>query len=190
MSAVEEPASKKAKTEDESTGWEEHKLNISEAVMKEDESKYFSDIADMDVSALQGIGPESSKVLAALKIKTIQQLATYKYFLLARALKTLSETETEGGRLTGSVMNVDKAVDKSWEPKSLKEIVAAPIEALEGLTNEANDLLKLLGVKSIGDLGDLKYCRWAEAIVQASKYEESKTKKERKVAAALQKIAD
>jgi hypothetical protein len=46
----------------------------------------------------------------------------------------------------------------------------------------------LKGVKSVGDLADFKYCRWAEAIVNISKFEELKTGKERKIDAALKKL--
>eukprot|EP00934_Nitzschia_sp_Nitz4_P008869 Nitzschia sp. Nitz4//scaffold211_size37880//3548//4105//NITZ4_007698-RA/size37880-processed-gene-0.0-mRNA-1//1//CDS//3329541955//8859//frame0 len=182
-----EPEAKKQKTEP--TGWEEHTMNISEAIMKADEVKFLTDIANADVESLQGIGPMSASVLDALGVKSVKDLAKYKYFLLARALKTLSECETEGGRLEGTTMNVDKAVDKAYEAKSLKEICEAPAEALEGISKEACDLLETLGVKSIGDLAEFKYCRWAEAIVAASAFEETKTAKERKLDAALKKLA-
>eukprot|EP00565_Helicotheca_tamesis_P004416 CAMPEP_0185723436 /NCGR_PEP_ID=MMETSP1171-20130828/286_1 /TAXON_ID=374046 /ORGANISM="Helicotheca tamensis, Strain CCMP826" /LENGTH=191 /DNA_ID=CAMNT_0028391139 /DNA_START=58 /DNA_END=633 /DNA_ORIENTATION=- len=188
----EEPAAKKAKTngdDDEPTGWENHTCNASECLMKEDEGRNLSDFVDEEVTKLQGIGPLATQVLDALKVKTISQLATYKFFLIARALKTLAETETEGGRPEGSRMNVDKAVDKEWEKKSFTEICEAPTEALEGISQPACELLEKLRVKTIGDLAELKYCRWAEAIVTASKFENTKTAKERKVEAQLKKLS-
>jgi hypothetical protein len=191
-----EPAAKKAKTNGaengeaaEPTGWEDHQLNISEMVMKADEGRHLTDLVTDEVSTLQGIGPFSATVLSALNIKSIPELAKYKYFLLARSLKTLAETETEGGRPKGSIMNVDHAVDKEYEGKSLKEICEAPTEALEGIAADACELLESLGVKSIGDLAEFKYCRWAEAIVHAAEFEECKTMKERKLEAALKKLA-
>jgi nucleotidyltransferase/DNA polymerase involved in DNA repair len=190
-----EPAAKKPKTDDEEngeaepTGWEDHQLNISEMVMKADEGRHLTDLVTDEVSTLQGIGPFSATVLSALNIKSIAELAKYKYFLLARSLKTLAETETEGGRPEDSPMNVDHAVDKEYEGKSLKEICEAPTEALEGIAADACELLESLGVKSIGDLAEFKYCRWAEAIVHAAEFEETKTMKERKLEAALKKLA-
>eukprot|EP00957_Ditylum_brightwellii_P178982 13634018-Ditylum_brightwellii.AAC.1 len=157
--------------------------------MKKDEGRHLSDVMNDEISTLQGIGPMSLEVFDTLGLKTIPQLATYKYFFLARALKALSETKTEDGRLEGSVMNVDKAVDKEWEHKSLKEICEAPTEALEGITKDACDLLEKLGVHSISDLAELKYCRWAEAIVHAAKFEQTKTVKERKLEAQLKKLS-
>lgn len=193
--STEEPVNKKAKVDenghaaDEPTGWEDHKLNCSEALMKGDETRHFTSLKSDSVSTLQGIGPKASEVLSALKITTIEELAKYKFFLMARALSTMAETETEGGRLAGTVMNVDKAVDKAWEAKSLAEICEAPTEALEGIGKDACELLESLGVKTIGDLGSFKYCRWAEAICELAKYEETKTARERKLEAQLRKLA-
>ena len=161
MTMTGEPEAKKQKTDEPTeTGWEGHALNTSEALMKADEGRHFIAIIKDDVTTLQGIGPYASKVLDALGIHTIEQLAKYKYFLLARAIKTLAETETDGGRpAAGSVMNIDKAVDKDWEAKTLTEMCDAPTEALEGIAKDACELLESLGCKTIGDLADLKYCK-------------------------------
>jgi len=69
-------------------------------------------------------------------------------------------------------INVNKAVDKAYETKSLKEIAAAPVAALEGLSDEQGKLLEKLGIKTIRDLGDWKFANWARAIVELSKLEE------------------
>jgi hypothetical protein len=181
----EEPAAKKMKP----TGWEDHTLNVSEAVMKADEGRFLTELAGEDVPVLQGIGPKSDIVLEALGVKTFEDLATYKYFLLARAIVTLAETETEGGRPDSSCMNIDNAVDKKFETKSFKEISEAPTSALQGLSEKARALLDELHVKTVKDLADFKYCRYAEAIIQASKYEEDKTDSERKAEAAMKRLA-
>jgi len=192
MSTTEEaPAAKKAKTNGDGahTGWEDHTMNVSEAVMKADEGKHLVALADAGVESLQGIGPRATDVLAQMGTKTVRELARYKFFLMARALATLAETETAGGRLAGSVMNVDQAVDKAWEPKSLAEIVVAPTSSLQGISDDACALLESLGVKTVGDLAGFKYCRWAESIVALAAYEEVKTAKERKEAAALKRLS-
>ena len=155
--STEEPAAKKAKTGE--TGWEHYTLNVSEALMKADEAKHFTDIKDAHVSTLQGIGEVAAEVAEEMGVSTVSELAAYKYFHMARSIKTLAETETEGGRLEGSVMNIDNAVDKEWEAKSLKEIVDAPVDALQGISEGAAKLLGSLGVKTVGDLADSKYCR-------------------------------
>ncbi|APR87340.1 hypothetical protein A7982_12689 [Minicystis rosea] len=69
-------------------------------------------------------------------------------------------------------INVNKAVDKAYESKTLKEISNAPVSALEGLTDEHGKLLAQLGIKTIGDLGNWKFANWARAIVELAKLEE------------------
>ncbi|MFT3776517.1 MAG: hypothetical protein QM820_65080 [Minicystis sp.] len=69
-------------------------------------------------------------------------------------------------------INVNKAVDKAYETKSLKEICDAPVAAIEGLTEEHGKLLAQLGIKTIRDLGEWKFANWARAIVELSKLEE------------------
>jgi nucleotidyltransferase/DNA polymerase involved in DNA repair len=69
-------------------------------------------------------------------------------------------------------INVNKAVDKAYETKSLKEICDAPVEALEGVSEAQGKLLAQLGIKTIRDLGEWKFANWAQAIVQLAKLEE------------------
>lgn len=179
----EEPAAKKKKT-----GWEDHKLNVSEAIMKADEGKHFTEIASSKISILQGIGPKSEHLLTAMNITTVTDLASYKYFLIARSIVALAETETDF-RPSGSTMNIDKAVDKAYESKKLSEIVESPVEALEGLSENAGRILTELGVKTVRDLANLKYCRWAEGVVTAAKYENTLTENERKQERALNRLS-
>ncbi len=62
-------------------------------------------------------------------------------------------------------MNIKNAVDKAYESKSLKELINAPVDALQGLSEGDAKLLKeAFGIKTIGDLGNNKFFRWARAI--------------------------
>jgi hypothetical protein len=70
-------------------------------------------------------------------------------------------------------MNINKAVDKAYETKSLKEIAAAPVDALEGVTpSDAELLMKAFGIKTIHDLGTNKYFLVAQAIATLATKEE------------------
>ena len=171
------------------TGFEDHTLNISTAIMKDDEGKHFTDLVTAEVSTMQGIGPKATEVAAELKLNTIEDLAHYKYFKWARAIATLAETEVEGDRPDGSMMNINKMVDKIYERKSLKEIVEAPVAALQGVSDAAGSLLAELHVHTVGDLAAFKYCRYAEAIVQAAQYEDVGTDAERKAERAAAKLS-
>lgn len=191
-----EPPSKKAKADGDgdingngASDWAGHKLNISEAVDKAEEGMKFGELAESKIEVLQGIGPKSDAVLESMGVSTVSDLAKYKYYQLAKAIAALAETETEGGRPAGSTMNVDNAVTKDHETKTLGELLDAPVSAMEGLTPKADELLGHLGVKSIKDLANFKYAKWAEAIVELSKYEETKTAHERTVERELKKLA-
>ena len=62
-------------------------------------------------------------------------------------------------------MNINKFVDKAYETKALKDIVNAPVSALQGVSDGDGELLqKAFNVKTVGDLAKLKYVKWAQAI--------------------------
>lgn len=70
-------------------------------------------------------------------------------------------------------MNLNFALDKVYENKSLKELVDAPVAALSGVSDKDAELLKeAFNVKTIGDLAKLKYVRWAQAIVNLAETEQ------------------
>lgn len=57
-------------------------------------------------------------------------------------------------------------VDKSYQDKSLAEIVAAPVAALKGVSESDAKLLKdAFGIVTVGDLGRNPYFRTAQALV-------------------------
>ena len=65
-------------------------------------------------------------------------------------------------------VNLEKALDKAWEDKSLDEILAAPPSALAGLTPAHDELLAQLNIRSIKDLGSNKYFALAGVLVALS----------------------
>lgn len=63
-------------------------------------------------------------------------------------------------------MNINRAVIKEFEPKKLKEIADAPVYALQGVSEgDADLLLKAFNIKTVRDLANLKYVKWAQSIV-------------------------
>ncbi|KFG74739.1 hypothetical protein [Streptomyces mutabilis] len=62
-------------------------------------------------------------------------------------------------------IDLDKVLDKAWADKSLQEILAAPVAALKGVSDRDGELLReAFDVKTVADLADLKYVRWAQAL--------------------------
>jgi len=62
-------------------------------------------------------------------------------------------------------MNIDTIVIKAFQGKTFSELVNAPLSALCGIGDkEAEALADALGVKTIGDLAELKVVNYAMAI--------------------------
>lgn len=75
----------------------------------------------------------------------------------------------------GVYMNINFALDKAYETKPLQELVDAPVAAIQGVSESDAELLKkAFNVKTIKDLANLKYVKWAQAIVTLAETEEKK----------------
>ena len=63
-------------------------------------------------------------------------------------------------------VNLDKALDKAYESKSVSEILDAPVAALAGVSDgDAEKLAAAFGIKTVRDLGTNKYFTLAQALV-------------------------
>jgi hypothetical protein len=63
--------------------------------------------------------------------------------------------------------NLNALLDKVWEDKSLSDIVEAPVDALQGVSESDAKLLKeAFNIKTVGDLGKNKYFRAAQLLTQ------------------------
>jgi hypothetical protein len=63
--------------------------------------------------------------------------------------------------------NLDALLDKAWEDKAPSDIVAAPVDALQGVSEGDAKLLKeAFNIKTVGDLGKNKYFRAAQLLTQ------------------------
>ena len=56
-------------------------------------------------------------------------------------------------------------MDKPYEGMTFKELANAPVDAISGISENDGQLLKeAFNVKTVSDLANLKYVRWAQAI--------------------------
>lgn len=56
-------------------------------------------------------------------------------------------------------------LDKAYEQQSFAELAKAPVAALAGVSEaDAAALQQALGIKTIADLANNKFVRWAQAI--------------------------
>lgn len=70
-------------------------------------------------------------------------------------------------------MNINKGVDKAYEAKTFREIADSPVDALQGVSEgDAKLLQEAFNVKTVRDLAELKFVKWAQAIVTAAEIEE------------------
>jgi hypothetical protein len=146
-------------------------LNINNSLDKVHEKKHLSEVIKLQPSALQGLGDRADAMLNNFKVKTIEDLANWKFYKISHAIVVLAETEEGGKRDAKCLMNIDNALDKEYETKSLREILDAPVSALQGLSEWADKVLAPLHVKTVRDLGNWKYCAWASAMVELAKFE-------------------
>ena len=66
-------------------------------------------------------------------------------------------------------INLDKALDKAFEGKSLTEILDAPVSALSGVSDgDAEHLASAFGIKTVRDLGSNKFFATAGVLVALS----------------------
>ena len=76
-------------------------------------------------------------------------------------------------RIRDIKMNINKYLDKAYETQPLKDIVNAPVDALQGLSpRHAGLLQEAFNVKTVSDLAKLKYVKWAQAICTLAEGEE------------------
>mmetsp|Transcript_12142 Transcript_12142/g.48898 ORF Transcript_12142/g.48898 Transcript_12142/m.48898 type:complete len:182 (-) Transcript_12142:237-782(-) len=156
---------------DDATEAKKPRMNIDHVVGKAFHGKSFHELDDAPIHALQGIADWEDAVGEKLKIKSIKDLGTWKYFHWARALVRLAAEEIEGHRVEGSQLNASKALDKGHEGKALKDILALPPSALRGLPKAADELLGAFHVYTIADLGKWKHAEIASAIATMAKLE-------------------
>ena len=156
-----------------STHAESATLNINGALKKEYEVKPLRVLVEQDAGIIQGIGPVHLNALNELGIKTIRDLADYKFYHRARAIVNLVDAEEANARLPEATMNLNKLLMKEFEAKSLSDIAQAPVMALEGITQEKARTLELqFDVITVTDLASMRYCRWAESMVRLAPLEE------------------
>jgi len=161
-----QPATKKSKPS--------YTFNFNQAVDKAHEGKSFTELLELPPSALQGLAERVDPLFARLHIKTIKDLASWKYYHIAKAIAYLGQTEEPNKRSEGAESNLNEALDKEWETKTFAEILDAPLGAFQGVGDVTEEILgEIRGLKTIRDLANWKYCQWAEAIKTLAQYENS-----------------
>ena len=141
-------------------------MNIRKFVDKPYERMSLKQLTGAPVDALQGLSEEDAKLLKeAFRIKTISDLAKLKYVKWAQAICLLADGEDKS---FGRYMNINKFIDKAYEGWSFEQLKSAPVDALQGLSeNDAVLVKKAFNKKELS-----KFANIASAIVLLAEAEE------------------
>eukprot|EP00168_Porphyra_purpurea_P016869 TRINITY_DN560_c0_g1_i6.p5 TRINITY_DN560_c0_g1~~TRINITY_DN560_c0_g1_i6.p5 ORF type:complete len:114 (+),score=58.13 TRINITY_DN560_c0_g1_i6:622-963(+) len=107
----------------------------------------------------------------------------------AAAIVALADIEETGAREAPCILNIDKAVTEEFEAKSFKEIVDAPVTALQGVGESAAEALAIHHVDTVRKLASFKYCAWATALVTLADAENTQSPAEKTQETLLKRLA-
>jgi len=146
-------------------------FNVNKCLDKKYETSSFNAIIKLPPSALEGLAAHADAELSKFGVHTIADIPKWKFYRIARALVHLVEVEEDGKRDPTSVMNMNGALDKEYELKSLHEIVKSPVNCLQGIGPKHTETLALLHIDTVEKLGNWKFGAWAQALVDLAEFE-------------------
>ena len=143
-------------------------MDVKSRFIKAYEDMNFRDLAAAPVHALQGISPKDGELLyKSFYLRTVEDLANLKYARWAREICELAEYAPD----TDMSSFKDK-LDKKYEKKKPKTLAKSPVDALQGVSKKDAQLLKkAFNIKTVQDLANLKYIRWAQEVVDMARPE-------------------
>lgn len=121
-------------------------------------------LPELPVAAISGISESDADLLyKAFYIKTIRDLAELKYVIWAKELKAEAEKATK------DLSDYSDKLIKEFETKTAKQVIKAPIYALEGVSKaDATKLEKAFRIKTVQAFANLKYAQYAREITEES----------------------
>lgn len=186
-----EPAAKKAKVDEPAPGLTElpnYTMNVNEAIDADVRKENLHAIVERPVAALNGLGERATTMFSEMNVTTIRDLGEWSLYKKALAIKTLADVEVEGARASPCILNIDEAVVEAYEAKSFKEILDAPVTALQGVGESAAEALAIHHVDTVRKLADFKYCAWASALLTLSASENTKSAAEKTQETLLKRL--
>lgn len=186
-----EPAAKKAKVDEAPPALTElptYTMNVNGALDAGVRKENLHTIVDRPVAALNGLGERATTMFTELNVKTIRDLGEWPLYKKALAIATLAEVEEEGARTSPCILNIDEAVVEAYEAKSLKEILDAPVTALQGVGESAAEALGIHHVDTVRKLAEFKYCAWASALLTLSESENTQSAAEKTQETLLKRL--
>ncbi len=130
-------------------------MSIREFIIKHFDKDFeklsLHELRDSPLSAISGVSEsDAADLQKAFGIKTVGDLATNKYVLLAQAINAFS-------RFSGKVL------DKEFESVEFEKLRDKPVSAISGISEgDAALLKKTFGIDTIAELAESKYVQIAQ----------------------------
>jgi len=148
-------------------------MNVNGALVKAHQGTPLRNVVNLPVSVLKAISEEQAKVLSEnFKVRTVRDLANWKFYQIANSMLALAEVEEKNGRQDTSLQNINDAVDKEFEKKSIATIMEQKTEVLQGVGKFLQvQMSKKIGINTMKELANFKPAKYAAALVALADYE-------------------
>lgn len=132
-------------------------------------SKTFGQLAASPPGVLAGLThTQGAKLMQALDVTTIEELAQSRYVLWAQSITHLARYE----RVDGFNPSLAAILDRQWEKASLRDLAKARPSIFTGLSvKEAAMLEEAAGIRTVEDLATNRYVLMAQVIAHLARYE-------------------
>ncbi|KAA8495396.1 hypothetical protein FVE85_1551 [Porphyridium purpureum] len=152
---------------------ENDRANLAAGVKKKWADKTLRELCRCPLAALSGVPQSVENYFRDQQVRTVEELAAWKYAEIASGLVLLSKFEKPrhiGTIYTG--FNFYKALDKEVQSLPLAQIIEKPPDFLHGISGAAAMDLHRIGIATLKDLAYYKPYLCAKGIVRMAKYEE------------------
>jgi len=156
-------------------------MNVNGALVETHQGTPLRNLVNLPVTVLKGISEKQAKVLSAdFKVRTVRDLANWKFYVIAKSMQALAEVEEKNGRQDTSLQNVNDALDQEFEKQSITTIMEQKVDVLQGVGKVFQGRMsKKIGITTMKELANFKPAKFAAALIVLADYEtagfESKT---------------
>jgi len=148
-------------------------MNVNGALVEAHQGTPLRNVVNLPVTVLQAISEAQAKVLSEnFEVRTVRDLANWKFYQIANSMLALTEVEEKNGRLDSSLQNMNDAVDKQFEKNSITTIMEQKAEVLQGVGKFLQaQMSKKIGITTLKEVANFKPAKYAAALVALSDYE-------------------
>jgi len=148
-------------------------MNVNGALVEAHQGTPLRNVVNLPVTVLRAISEEQAKVLSEnFEVKTVRDLANWKFYQIANSMLALAEVEEKNGRQDTSLQNINDAVDKQFEKSAITTIMEQKAEVLQGVGKFLQQQMsKKIGITTMKELANFKPAKYAAALVALADYE-------------------